>query len=193
MDNDKETNPVLDKPIIEGSPEVGTVEESKENNTAYTESISWSSLEENHHKRGSKWYLIWVLILLVLAGSSLAANILLGIWQLWTTVGLAIIVFIALVVVNKQPGRTINYKLTEQDITINDKTSPLSDFQAFSVTNNGDFQTISLVPVKRLSIPFDLIAPTKKADEIVDLLSIKLPLDQTGSNFTDKISSILKF
>ena len=193
MDDDKKVNPILDEPIIKDNPEVGVVDEFEESGAPYTEPISWSSVDENNHKRSSKWYLIWALILVVLAGSSLAVNLLLGVWQIWTTFGLAVIVFTSLIVVNKQPGRTIKYTLTDQDVTINDKTFSLSDFQSFSVTDNGSSQTISLVPVKRVSIPYDLVVSTKEAGEVIDLLSSKMPMNQTGINFTDKISSILKF
>lgn len=193
MNEKEKPNPVLDKPIINSDPEVGIVDDFNGNNIVYFKPISWSSIDENNHKRGKNWYLVWILILIILIGSSLAANLLAGIWQLWTTVGLAIIVFISLVVINKQPGRTIKYELNNRDIIINDKTFPLSDFQAFSVTDHEKSQTISLIPVKRVSIPYDLIVPTKIAGDIIDLLSVKMPMDQTGSNFTDKISSILKF
>jgi hypothetical protein len=183
---------VIDEPVVAEEAEVGKIEdyESDEN---YSDPIKWSSADESNHQRGSKWYIAWVLIIIALAGGSLAANLFLGIWQIWTTVGLAIVVFISLVVVNKQPARTISYELTNQAVIINGKSSPLSDFQAFTVTDHGKSQTISLIPTKRVSIPYDLVATTAQAGEIVDLLSSRLPIHQTGLNFTDKISSILKF
>jgi hypothetical protein len=188
----KQPNEVLDEPVVDDGPEVGVIEdyEAAEGPSA---PISWSSIDESNHQRGNKWYLAWVLIIVVLTGGSLAANLLLGVWQIWTTVGLAIVIFISLIVVNKQPGRTISYELTDSAVTINGKPSPLTDFQSFSVTDHGKSQTISLIPVKRVSIPYDLVAPTKTADDIVDLLSAHLPMNPTGLNFTDKISSILKF
>jgi hypothetical protein len=193
MNKEKETNPVDNAPIIENEVEVGEVEDYNTDDNVHVEPISWSSTDGNNQQRSTKWYLVWILIILALAGGSLAANLLFDIWQIWTTVGLAIVIFISLIIVNKQPPQTIEYVLTDTDITINDKTSSLSAFQSFSITNRGNSQTISLIPIKRMSIPYDLIIPTKNAGEIVDILSIHLPMSQTGLNFTDKISSILKF
>jgi hypothetical protein len=187
-----QANEVIDEPIAEDSPEVGTVED-YEAEEGPSGPISWSSVDESDHQRGSQWYLVWALIIIVLAGSSLAANLLLGIWQIWTTVGLAIVIFISLVVVNKQPGRTISYELTDEAVTINGKSSPLTNFQSFGVADHGKSQTISLIPVKRVSIPYDLIVSTQEAGEVIDLLSAHMPMNQAGLNFTDKISSILKF
>jgi hypothetical protein len=191
MDNEK-PNAVIDEPVVDDGVDVGTVED-YEAGGDYSAPISWSSVDESNHQRGSKWYLAWVLIILALAGGSLAANLWLGIWQIWTTVGLAVVIFISLVVVNKQPGRTIAYELTDEAVSINGKASPLTDFQSFSVTDHGKSQTVSLIPVKRVSIPYDLIVSTKEAGEVIDLLSLHMPMNQSGLNFTDKISSILKF
>jgi hypothetical protein len=192
MAKQDEINPVIDEPIVGDEPEVGVVEDFEDGEN-YAEPIAWSSVDDSHHQRGSKWYLAWVLILIGLAGASLAANLLLGIWQIWTTVGLAVVIFISLIVVNKQPGRTIKYELTDEAITINDKSFPLKDFQSFTVADHGNSQTISLIPTKRVSIPYDLVVSTGEAGEVIDLLSAHLPLHQAGLNFTDKISSILKF
>jgi hypothetical protein len=187
-------NPVLEEPIVDDGTDVGVVEDFEDDDAGYdAEPIAWSAVDDSQHQRGGKWYLVWVLILVVLAGASLAANLWLGIWQIWTSVGLAVVIFISLVVVNKQPGRTIKYELTDSDVTINDKSFPLKDFQSFSVADHGTSQTVSLVPTKRVSIPYDLIVPTKDAGEVIELLSAHLPLNQAGLNFTDKISSILKF
>jgi hypothetical protein len=187
-----ESNKVIDEPIIADDADVGTVEDF-ESDEDYSEPIKWSSVDAGSHQRGGKWYVAWVLIVAVLAGCSLAANLLLGIWQIWTTVGLAVVIFISLVVVNKQPSRTIAYELTDEAVSINGKVFPLSDFQSFAVADHGNSQTISLIPVKRVSIPYDLIVPTKEAGDVIDLLGARLPMNQSGLNFTDKISSILKF
>jgi len=193
MDDQKESNPILDEPTINNDPEVGKIEQFENENFNYTGPITWSAIDNAQHKRGGGWYLIWVLIFVVLIGASLFTNIFYEMWQLWTSVGLAFVIFITLIVVNKQPRQTIRYELTDNAVQINDKSFLLKTFQSFTIADKGNIQVISLISSKRFSLPVELIIETKMADEVVDLLNTKLPITQEGMNFTEKISAILKF
>jgi hypothetical protein len=187
MDNNNETDQVVNN-------SAEPVENSRGEDPVENEDIlvSWSSPDNMQQKRGRKWYLVWVLIIVALIGTSLAVNILLDVWQIWTSVGLAIIIFISLIVIDKQPKHSINYKLTDNNIIINEEATPLSNFQAFTITSQGNLQTISLIPVKRVSIPYDLTVSNDDAGDVIEVLSAHIPMTQTGLNFADKISSILK-
>ena len=192
MDKESELKPDIneDEAIIDD--EMVEFNDTEDNESLF-EPIIWSSTDNSSHQRGNRWYIMWILVIFTLAVISLAVQLLFNTWQIWTTVGLAIVVFISLIVVNKQPSQTIKYKLTDNDVTINDKSFPLSDFQSFSITDHGDTQAISLIPIKRVSIPHDLIIPTKDAGIVVDILNSHMPMNQVGLNFTEKISSFLKF
>jgi hypothetical protein len=156
-------------------------------------SIRWSATDTSSHDRRRGWHLTWLGIILLLAGGSFAINWFFGIWQMWSTVGLAIIVFIALIIMNRQPSKAINYELTPGEITINDKKYPLSDFRAFSVSSTNNIWLLSLVPTKRVAMPFDIIIPEDKGEDIVDLLGTLMPMEAASANFADKLSSTLKF
>jgi hypothetical protein len=155
--------------------------------------IAWSAADTSSRQRGRGWYLAWIGIFVLLAGGSFALNWFFGIWQIWSTVGLAVIVFITLIVVNKQPSKTISYQLSTSEISVNDKKYPLADFRAFSVSNTSGIWMLSLIPTKRIGLPFDIVVPEAEGEAIVDLLGSVLPMEEASDSFAEKLSATLKF
>jgi hypothetical protein len=154
--------------------------------------ISWSSVEHTPKKRSGGWYLAWIGVIAALAIAAFLFHWLAELWHFWSTVGLAIIIFITLIVINRQPNRTVNYELSETRISIDGKALPLSDFRAFSVNNIGTW-VLSLIPVKRVSLSVDIAIPPDRGEQIVDFLGKILPMEQTGANFAERFSETLKF
>jgi hypothetical protein len=155
--------------------------------------IQWSASDNSVRQRGPRWYLVGIGLILVLSTAALLLNLFLGIWQIWSTVGLAVVVFIGLIVSNRSTGKhAISYELSDSQIVINGKPTPLSQFRAFSVSNNQGLWLVSLIPTKRVAMAYDLIIPQEMGEQIVDFLGALLPMEKSADSFSDRFSSILK-
>ena len=156
-----------------------------------TPSIQWTGVDDSTRQRKTGWYMIWALLFLVMAGGAFALHWFMGYWQFWSVLALGIIIFVTLIISNRA-SQAINYTLTKQDITINSKTYPLSDFKSFSVSNAGGVWILHLVTKKRIAMEFDIIIPSNNAEQIVDVFSKLLPMEDSTSNFSDQLASVLK-
>lgn len=156
-----------------------------------TSSIQWTGVDDSTRQRKAGWYIIWVVIFLVLAAGAFALHWFLGYWQFWSVLVLALMIFITLLISNRA-HRQINYTLTKQNISINDKTYPLSDFKSFSVSNLGGVWILHLLPQRKIAMEYDVIVPSENAERIVGVFSKLLPMEDAADSFSDKIASVLK-
>ena len=155
-------------------------------------SLSWIGTDNSLRQRSSSWYGIWVAVFVTLAATAFMVHWFLGYWQFWSTLVLAIFIFVALIVANRQT-REVNYSLTKKDITINGKSYPLSDFRAFSVSNSDGTWMLNLIPVKKVALDFDIIIPAEQGERIVDVFGKLLPMEQSSHTLADRLTSALKF
>lgn len=156
-----------------------------------TPSIQWTGTDDSARQRKPGWYAVWVAIFLALAAVAFTLHWFLGYWQFWSALALAVIIFITLIVSNRS-SQTINYKLSKTDITINDKTYPLSDFKSFTVDNSNGIWILHLMPTKKLAMEYDVIIPAENAEKIVGVFSKLLPMEDSQNSLSDRLASILK-
>ena len=154
--------------------------------------ITWSAKESGGRKRGTLWYLLIIGVILALAGGAFLIWWFTDGWQFWTTVGLAIVIFVTLIIINKQSGQTIGYSLDDNGVTINSNFEPYDSFRAFSVTHDGQDWTVNLIPVKRMSLETTLFVPKDKGEAIVDMLGKYLPMEDSSLHFVDQLSDRFK-
>ena len=154
--------------------------------------IEWSAQDSKPQKRSVSWYIIWLLIIITLAGAAFAVHFFTGEWHFWSTVGLAAIVFIALIIIGRTSSAAVtNYAIDGDNIYINNKQHRIDEFRAFGINNDGGNWVVSLIPIKRLSTGMALIIPEDKGEAIIDLLGSRLPMENT-SNIIDQISRRFK-
>jgi hypothetical protein len=153
--------------------------------------IHWAAADDSVQARGSGWYAAWVFIFLVLAGGSFALFWFFGQWQFFSILVLAIMIFIALVVANKQ-GKTIDYSVSGKEISIGSNIYPLANFRSFSVTKNGNLTLLSLIPTKRFALASDMILPAEQEADVLAILGDALPREDSALSAFDSISSRLK-
>lgn len=156
-----------------------------------TPSIEWIGIDKSSKTRSKNWYLVYGLILLTLGIASFLLQWFLGYWQFWSAFALAVLVVIT-VIISDRSVREVKYRLTKEDITINDKTYPLSDFKAFTVDRLDDTWALHLIHEKKLSFEFDVIIPSENAEKIVNVFSKLLPMEDSNRTVGDKLASILK-
>lgn len=156
-----------------------------------TPSIQWTGVDDSARQRKTGWYVIWVALFVALAVGAFALHWFLGYWQFWSVLVLAVMIFVTLIVSNRS-SQTINYSLTKQDVKINDKSYPLSDFVSFSVSNSGGVWILHLLPKKKIAMEYDIIVPSENAEKIVGVFSKLLPMEDSSNSFSDKLASVLK-
>lgn len=150
------------------------------------EAIHWTASEAVDYKRNTGWY--------VLAGLITAAVIGVAIWlRQWTTAGLALVIFIAVIFFTRRPARMVNYTLTSQGLYIEDQLHAFSDFRAFGVRQEGALWTLVLIPVKRFGLSVTMFITEDQGEAIVDAFGTVLPMENVQPDLVDKITRKLKF
>ena len=149
------------------------------------EAIHWTASEAIDHKRGVGWYLLVALIVLAIIGVS--------VWlRLWTTGGLALVVFVAIVVITRRPARTVNYTLTDEGLHIENQLHAFSEFRAFGVRKEGPLWSIILIPTKRFGLSVSMYITEDQGEAIVDALGSVLPMENVQPDMVDRIITRLK-
>jgi hypothetical protein len=154
--------------------------------------VQWSASSGNNHKRGVNWYLAGVGVIFALVAVAFVIQFFTNEWQFWTTVGLAIIIFLTLIIVNRRPPELVNYSIDNSGISINSKTYSFDKFRTFGLANDGTTWAATLIPVKHLSAGVTLTVPADQGEIIVDKLGQHLPMENVGGGFINEISRRFK-
>jgi hypothetical protein len=150
-----------------------------------SKTIEWKAAESIDHERSTSWYIVLYGIAVVLIG--------LCVWaQLWTTIGLIIVVVVALQVVGSKPARMISYSLSPEGLTVNDKLHPYSEYRGFGVRHDGHFWQLVLLPTARFAAETSIFIRDEHGEEIVDFLGKILPMEQLNKDFIGHIARKLK-
>lgn len=149
-------------------------------------SITWSVQEKYGRKMSTTWYTVWALVLIALLVGALILHLVFNYWQFWTSLVLGIIVFISILVLNRQRQSVTDYSLNESEVTINNHTLPLNNFRAFRLNQRDGQPLVELIPVKRFSAEVPLTLPNDKADEVLSFLDARLVIEQNNTSLIDR-------
>ena len=152
--------------------------------------INWTASESIDHERSVWWYVIAVVVLLALIGVNL--------W--WQGIGfgsisfaaLAVVMFVALLIVSRRPARELHYTLTDEGISIENQLHPFSEFRAFGVHQDGVLWQLVLLPIQRFGFGLSMFIHDDQGEAIVDALGARLPMENVKVNLLDKIIHKLK-
>jgi hypothetical protein len=161
------------------------VSEPEEEDIPEEHAIHWTASESVDYQRSAKWYIIAGLITAVIIGVE--------IWlHQWTGAGLALVIYIALVILLRRPSRDVNYTLTSQGLYIEDKLHPFSDFRAFGVRQEDPLWTLVLVPTRRFGLSVTMFITEDQGEAIVDAFGTVLPMENVQPDIVDRITRRLK-
>lgn len=150
-----------------------------------SKTIEWKAAESIDHERSTGWYITLYGIALVLIG--------LCIWgQQWITIGLIVIVVVALQVVGSKPARMMEYKLSHEGLTINGQLHLFSEYRGFGVRHDGHFWQLVMLPTARFATETSIFIRDDHGEEIVDMLGKILPMEQLNKDIIGSISRKLK-
>lgn len=145
------------------------------------EPVRWQAHEYIHHEKNALWFVLFAVVVVGL--------ILLAIFVI-KSVTFAILVPVmaaALLVYTHRPPRLLSYTLSRQGLHINDRLYPFSDFKGFGIIRDGQEYSVMLIPTKRFQPGVVVYFPENAGEAIVDMLGVRLPMQELHLDVVDKI------
>jgi hypothetical protein len=149
--------------------------------------VSWSASEFVDHEKNSSWFM-------GLAGITLLAVVIIYLITHDLVTSVVIIMAAALfgVTAHRKP-RTLQYQLDHVGVSIGDKSYSYDVFKSFSVLEEGAFNSIQLMPLKRFMPPISLYYPPENEEQIVTMLGSYLPHEDRTHDPIDKLMRKVRF
>lgn len=148
--------------------------------------LTWQASEYVHHDKRTAWHLGLFAIIAVLIAVAVVTH-------QWFSIGVFIVMAIALVVYgNKQP-RVLNYAITDTGIEIDGKSYPFETFKSFSVIQDVAWHVIDLEPTKRFMPRLTILFEDSQHDAIVQALAAHLPEEDRQPDLIERLARYLKF
>ena len=194
IDNSGGNQPVEPVPTTMYAPEVPNTNNSEAESssiksvpTVADDNIHWAATEYIYQEKNGLWFAIFAIV----AIGFVAADVLF--LKSYTFSVLVFVMAIAIVVYSKRPPQQINYTLSPRHgLYIGENLHAFSEFKSFGVVNDGGYNFIKLIPVKRFGLGVSVYFPTEQGEKIVDLFGSVLPMDQIKLDTIDIITRKLR-
>ena len=151
------------------------------------EEVNWTASEFIAHEKGLNWYLI------------LAATVLFftAVIYLVTrdkiTTGVIILAAIIFGVYAARKPRTLTYRLGAAGLMVGEKFYDFNHFRSFVVFHEGAFSSVSFMPLKRFMPILTIYYSPEDEQRIVQLLSLRLPMENRGRDVIDRFLHRIRF
>lgn len=153
---------------------------------ADTDALHWQAAEYIQHQRNPLWYVALIAIVVILMAMAV-------LWiKSWTFAILVPVMALALVVYVRRPAAVIDYTLSAKGMFINDTLHSFHEFKAFGVIHDGNEYSVQLIPVRRFRPSLSVYFPEESGEKIVDMLGVRLPMEQLKPDAFDKIVHFLR-
>lgn len=157
---------------------------------AYVEdehSIEWTGSEFIAHQKGASWYLAFFFAAL------LAAAFVYLITREFVSTGVILVVAVLFGIAANHKPRVLAYRLDSSGLTIGQKFYPYANFKSFALVDEGAFESISFIPLKRFLPTVNIYFPPDDADKILDVLAANLPMEQRKQGLVDSAARRIRF
>jgi len=149
--------------------------------------VGWEASEFIEHERGASWYFLLLLITAILA----AAMYLLI--KDYFAVAVTVVAGVVIAYYAGHKPKQISYEISSQGIRIGEKVYKYNQFRSFSVIREGDHNSISLEPTKRLMPPLSIYFSIDDEERIKDALGDRLPYEERKASVADRLAHRLRF
>ncbi|MDQ5972002.1 MAG: hypothetical protein QG553_161 [Patescibacteria group bacterium] len=150
-------------------------------------SVSWTASEFVLHQKNSGWYIAWALCSVV--GVALVYFIT---REIFSSVLVAIILLAFGIYSGRKP-RTLQYQADGEGVHIGSKTYPYNDFKSFALIDEGVFNSISLVPMKRFMPAISMYYDPRDEEHVLTVLSAYLPFEEGKKDAIDRLMHRIRF
>lgn len=148
--------------------------------------MQWTAPEFVQTHKPIGWYILFALFFLVLIGIAIFT-------QQYITVGLFMVMGIAVLVYANRPPRTLQYTVSNYGVSVGEKKYLFDDFDSYYEANDYGQTVIELVPNKRFGTLVSLPPAEHHLQEVEDTLSKMLPKVPNKEDFVDNIFRKLRF
>jgi hypothetical protein len=149
--------------------------------------LVWEASEYVHHVKSAAWYLGYAAIMAALLAVAYFLT------QSWTFMVLVVVMAITVAVFASRPPRTLRYALSDVGIQIEDAVYYYSDFRAFGIIADGALFSVMLIPTKRFMPAVSMYFAQDDGEDIVDILSARLPMEDLHLDAVDHLIRRLRF
>lgn len=151
------------------------------------EEVDWTASEFIQHEKSINWYLI-------LAASVLFFTALIYlITRDKITSGIIVVAALFFGIYAARKPRTLNYRLGASGLMVGDKFYDFSQFRSFVVLHEGAFNSVSFMPLKRFMPVLTVYYAPDDEQKIVQLLSMRLPMENRGKDIIDRFLHRIRF
>lgn len=150
--------------------------------------VSWTASEFIAYQKDTGWYIKALLVLVVIAGLS----------YLITSGDIASVVIIVIVIgvfisfASRQP-RTLTYQVTNKGLQVGEKLYAYNTLKSFAVIDEGNINSIDLIPLKRFMPSVSIYFDPKDETAIVQALGEFLPKEDRQQAPIDKLMHKIRF
>lgn len=148
---------------------------------------SWSASEYVANPKNSGWFMM-----LGFGTALLAIVIYLLTHDIVSIVAIVLLGIIVGAFAMHQPS-TLNYLLDTNGLMIGPKYYSFANFKSFTVINEGAFNHVSLLPLKRFMPPITVHYPPDQEQQIIEALADRLPYEEPKRDLIDSISRKVRF
>lgn len=149
--------------------------------TSEIEPVRWQAQEYIQHDKGQLWFAAFAAAFVALMAIAVFFI------QSITFDILVPVMAVALFVYVNRPPRMIDYTLSRKGLHINDRLYPFSEFKGFGVVHDGKEFSVLLLPVKRFKPGVSVYFPEEAGEAIVDMLGVRLPMQELHLDIVDRI------
>lgn len=151
------------------------------------EPIRWNASEYINNEKNSVWFIFFAVVVL----SLIALDVFFI--KSYTFSILVVVMAVAVIVMYRRSPRIIDYTLSgDQGLYISERLYHFSEFKAFSLINDRGQHSIMLIPIKRFSPGITFYFPTEVGEKIVDILGVRLPMENRKLDILDIIVQKLR-
>jgi hypothetical protein len=149
--------------------------------------VNWTASEFIAHEKSLNWYL-------VLAASVLFFTALVF-FATRDKITTAVIILAAIIfgVYAARKPRTLSYRLGSAGLLVGEKFYDFNQFRSFVVFHEGVFSSISFMPLKRFMPILTVYYSPEDEQRIMQLLSLRLPMENHGRDAIDRFLHRIRF
>ena len=174
------------KPSVEEPFDDEEYDDDEEYEELSEEPVTWVAHEYIHQEKGTMWFVIFAVIIVVL----IAVSIL-----LMNSISFAVLLAVIAVVVviySRRPPRELTYSLTDEGLTVDQKLHNFDTFKSFGIIRDGEEFSIMLIPTQRFQPGLTVYFPEESGEAIVDLLGSRLPMKDLKLDAVDRLVRLLR-
>jgi hypothetical protein len=149
--------------------------------------VSWRASEFIAHEKSPGWYL-----LLALAAMVGAAAIYL-LTKDKVSAGVVVLGALLFGVYAGRKPRELNYQLDGKGLTVGQKFLAYEEFRCFAIVAEGAFESIIFTPLRRFAPLTTIYFDPKDEEQIVGVLSKRLPLEEHTHDAVDRLMRRIRF